>query len=191
MVFILTSCASIIIIIIVTSSSTASTRHNRQSYTAAGRGPSVVSENSAHPRRVRARTTEKNKKDREKKEYKTLDMADLHLAKPITLRCGLTLPNRLAKTAIAESIAPRNMLIDEGFQRVYRPWAEGGWGMVLTGTWYYYFSVRDIKLVVFLEKEIPHPVEADAEQAMSKLIQCILAPIPIQQLTQLSATARS
>ncbi|CRG86494.1 12-oxophytodienoate reductase 3 [Talaromyces islandicus] len=60
-------------------------------------------------------------------------MADLHLAKPITLRCGLMLPNRLVKTAIAESIAPRNMLIDEGFHRVYGPWAEGGWGMVLTG----------------------------------------------------------
>lgn len=61
-------------------------------------------------------------------------MADLHTGKPITLKCGLTLPNRLVKAATAESMAPNNTLPDEKFQNLYRHWAEGGWGMVLAGT---------------------------------------------------------
>jgi 2,4-dienoyl-CoA reductase-like NADH-dependent reductase (Old Yellow Enzyme family) len=60
-------------------------------------------------------------------------MLNYNLAKPVTLRCGLTVPNRLVKTAIAESIAPSDMLPNEGFHRVYRPWSEGGWGMIITG----------------------------------------------------------
>nr|P0DO34.1 RecName: Full=NADH-dependent flavin oxidoreductase iliE; AltName: Full=Epimerase iliE; AltName: Full=Ilicicolin H biosynthesis cluster protein E [Neonectria sp. DH2] len=60
-------------------------------------------------------------------------MADLHTGKPITLKCGLTLPNRLVKAATAESMAPNNTLPDEKFQNLYRHWAEGGWGMVLAG----------------------------------------------------------
>lgn len=132
MVFILTPCA-FMIVIIVTSSSIANTRQNRQFHTTASRGSSLLPLGEfGPPRSVRART-EAGQAQRKKSKDNTLAMSDLHLAKPITLRCGLTLPNRLAKTAIAESIAPRNMLIDEGFHRVYRPWAEGGWGMVLTG----------------------------------------------------------
>ncbi|KAF7546389.1 hypothetical protein G7Z17_g8464 [Cylindrodendrum hubeiense] len=60
-------------------------------------------------------------------------MADLHTGKPITLKCGLTLPNRLVKAATAESMAPNNTLPDERFQNLYRHWADGGWGMVLAG----------------------------------------------------------
>ncbi|KAB5549556.1 NADPH dehydrogenase [Coniochaeta sp. 2T2.1] len=58
---------------------------------------------------------------------------DLKLAQPITLPCGLTLPNRLVKAAMTEQMADKNFLPDESFNAVYRSWAQGGWGMVLTG----------------------------------------------------------
>lgn len=60
-------------------------------------------------------------------------VTDLKLAKPITLPCGLTLPNRLVKAAMTEQMADNDKLPTEAFNRVYRAWAEGGWGMVLTG----------------------------------------------------------
>ncbi|OIW23843.1 NADPH dehydrogenase [Coniochaeta ligniaria NRRL 30616] len=60
-------------------------------------------------------------------------VTDLKLAKPITLPCGLTLPNRLVKAAMTEQMADKDKLPDETFNKVYSAWAEGGWGMVLTG----------------------------------------------------------
>ena len=58
---------------------------------------------------------------------------DLKLAQPITLPCGLTLPNRLVKAAMTEQLADKEHLPSDAFNTVYRAWAEGGWGMVLTG----------------------------------------------------------
>jgi 2,4-dienoyl-CoA reductase-like NADH-dependent reductase (Old Yellow Enzyme family) len=60
-------------------------------------------------------------------------VTDLKLAKPITLPCGLTLPNRLVKAAMTEQMADKDKLPNEAFNKVYSAWAEGGWGMVLTG----------------------------------------------------------
>ena len=59
---------------------------------------------------------------------------DLKIAQPLTLKCGLTLPNRLVKAAMAEQIAGTNNLPDERMQAIYKRWAEGGWGMILTGS---------------------------------------------------------
>lgn len=56
-----------------------------------------------------------------------------HLSKPITLPCGLVLPNRLVKAAMAEHLSDSNMLPTPGMSTAYAAWAEGGWGMVLTG----------------------------------------------------------
>lgn len=67
---------------------------------------------------------------------------DLQLAKPITLPCGLTLPNRLVKAAMAENLADKKSLPVESVNRAYGAWAEGGWGMVLTGN----VQVDDIHL---------------------------------------------
>jgi 2,4-dienoyl-CoA reductase-like NADH-dependent reductase (Old Yellow Enzyme family) len=60
---------------------------------------------------------------------------DIKLAKPITLPSGLTLPNRLLNAAMTEQMAgPRtNYLPSEAMNRSYAAWAEGGWGMVVTG----------------------------------------------------------
>lgn len=57
---------------------------------------------------------------------------DLHLSKPLTLPSGLVLPNRLAKAAMAESMA-RDGQPTPAMRRAYGAWADGGWGMVLTG----------------------------------------------------------
>ncbi|KAJ5964723.1 uncharacterized protein N7479_004599 [Penicillium vulpinum] len=54
------------------------------------------------------------------------------LADPVKLPCGLVLPNRLSKAAMAEMIAktnqPTTTLAD-----AYEQWADGGWGSILTG----------------------------------------------------------
>ena len=55
------------------------------------------------------------------------------LSQPLTLKCGLTLPNRLVKAAMAENMADADGLPEKKFQIAYGKWAHGGWGMVLTG----------------------------------------------------------
>ena len=50
--------------------------------------------------------------------------ANLELAKPITLKCGLTLPNRLAKAAMAENQGDKDGLAPESLLAVYERWAE-------------------------------------------------------------------
>lgn len=58
---------------------------------------------------------------------------NLQIAKPITLPVsGLTLPNRLAKAAMAEALCPDGTPTPK-FIRAYEAWAEGGWGLVMTG----------------------------------------------------------
>ena len=56
------------------------------------------------------------------------------LTKPLTLKCGLTIPNRLVKAALAEQMADRRNLPCDQFHRAYSKWADGGWGMIQTGT---------------------------------------------------------
>lgn len=56
------------------------------------------------------------------------------VSKPLTLKCGLTLPNRLVKAALAENMADSRNLPHAQFYRAYSKWADGGWGMIFTGT---------------------------------------------------------
>jgi len=49
------------------------------------------------------------------------------------LPCGLELPNRVCKAAMAESMATKTHSPDEKYNRVYGKWADGGWGLILTG----------------------------------------------------------
>ncbi|KAK4235308.1 NADPH dehydrogenase [Achaetomium macrosporum] len=59
--------------------------------------------------------------------------SNLKIAQPLTLKCGLTLPNRLVKAAMAEQLVGKNHLPDERLQAVYKHWSEGGWGLIMTG----------------------------------------------------------
>jgi 2,4-dienoyl-CoA reductase-like NADH-dependent reductase (Old Yellow Enzyme family) len=58
---------------------------------------------------------------------------DLQISKPLTLPCGLKLPNRLVKAAMAEQMADGRHLPGEIFRASYGEWADGGWGLLLTG----------------------------------------------------------
>ncbi|KAK8849064.1 NADH:flavin oxidoreductase/NADH oxidase [Apiospora arundinis] len=61
-------------------------------------------------------------------------MMELNISKPLTLRCGLTLPNRLVKAAMAEGFADVDQLpASQKCLAVYGEWAKGGWGLVITG----------------------------------------------------------
>ncbi|KAM0491055.1 hypothetical protein ACHAP8_010943 [Fusarium lateritium] len=56
-----------------------------------------------------------------------------HIEQPITLKNGLTLPNRLAKSAMAENIADKDLLPTDQIYTAYKTWANGGWGLIITG----------------------------------------------------------
>jgi 2,4-dienoyl-CoA reductase-like NADH-dependent reductase (Old Yellow Enzyme family) len=55
------------------------------------------------------------------------------LASPLTLPCGATLPNRIAKGAMTEGLATADGVPTPELERLYRLWSEGGAGMLLTG----------------------------------------------------------
>ncbi|KAB8349864.1 hypothetical protein FH972_023877 [Carpinus fangiana] len=55
------------------------------------------------------------------------------LADPYTLPCGLTLPNRLVKAALAEGLASSDLNPNDKHATLYGEWAHGGWGAVVTG----------------------------------------------------------
>ncbi|KAL2820280.1 hypothetical protein BJX63DRAFT_418412 [Aspergillus granulosus] len=57
----------------------------------------------------------------------------LHIKEPLKLPCGLVLPNRLVKAAMAEGLADKGYLPGTRISRVYNEWAKGGWGALLTG----------------------------------------------------------
>ncbi|KAJ4418770.1 hypothetical protein N0V82_005335 [Gnomoniopsis sp. IMI 355080] len=60
-------------------------------------------------------------------------MSPLEISRPLTLPSGLVLPNRLVKAAMAEGMAGKDGLPNPTLQSAYSKWADGGWGMVLTG----------------------------------------------------------
>lgn len=57
----------------------------------------------------------------------------MDISKPYTLPNGLTIPNRLVKAAMAEMWADGKRLPSPALIKSYGSWADGGWGMLLTG----------------------------------------------------------
>lgn len=55
------------------------------------------------------------------------------LSQPLTLPSGLTLPNRLVKAAMTENLADAGGQPTERHERLYRRWAAGGAGLLVTG----------------------------------------------------------
>ncbi|KIP06483.1 hypothetical protein PHLGIDRAFT_13872 [Phlebiopsis gigantea 11061_1 CR5-6] len=56
------------------------------------------------------------------------------LLAPITLPCGLVVPNRMVKAALYEHMAPLfGGPPNSNHLALYSAWGEGGWGMILTG----------------------------------------------------------
>ncbi|WP_026377176.1 NADH:flavin oxidoreductase/NADH oxidase family protein [Aestuariibacter salexigens] len=52
---------------------------------------------------------------------------------PVTLPCGVVLKNRLVKAAMEENMARQGQLPGSELFRLYRAWAEGGVGLIITG----------------------------------------------------------
>ncbi|KAI9643496.1 hypothetical protein NHQ30_008115 [Ciborinia camelliae] len=78
------------------------------------------------------------------------------LSEDITLPCGLSLPNRLCKGAMAEAMSTTHVP-DETFLKAYGTWADGGWGMILTG------NVQVSSKYLGGHKDVantPHPAES-------------------------------
>lgn len=55
------------------------------------------------------------------------------IASPLTLPCGVTIKNRIIKGAMTEGLGDAQNRATEGHQRLYKRWAEGGAGVLLTG----------------------------------------------------------
>ena len=49
------------------------------------------------------------------------------------LPCGITLPNRLAKAAMEENMADAGQIPGAVLLRLYKRWAAGGTGLLITG----------------------------------------------------------
>ncbi|WP_328612484.1 NADH:flavin oxidoreductase/NADH oxidase family protein [Amycolatopsis sp. NBC_00355] len=55
------------------------------------------------------------------------------LAEPLKLRCGAVLPNRLVKSALSEQLGDRRNAPTRELAELYRTWARGGAGTLITG----------------------------------------------------------
>ena len=55
------------------------------------------------------------------------------LRDPLTLPCGLVLPNRIMKAALSEGMADKRKAPDIRMERLYTTWGKGGYGLILTG----------------------------------------------------------
>ncbi|MBX2799150.1 MAG: NADH:flavin oxidoreductase/NADH oxidase family protein [Myxococcales bacterium] len=55
------------------------------------------------------------------------------LSTPLTLPCGATLPNRIAKAAMTEGLAEPDGSPSEALERLYGTWSDGGAGLLITG----------------------------------------------------------
>src|SRR5260221_6469832 len=52
---------------------------------------------------------------------------------PLTLPCGATLPNRLAKAAMSEGLADADNQATPRLEALYRRWANSGAGLLFSG----------------------------------------------------------
>src|SRR3954449_12605030 len=59
--------------------------------------------------------------------------ASPRLSDPLTLPCGLTLPNRIVKAAMTEALADSDNNPTPRLDRLYAQWAAGRPGLILTG----------------------------------------------------------
>jgi 2,4-dienoyl-CoA reductase-like NADH-dependent reductase (Old Yellow Enzyme family) len=87
---------------------------------------------------------------------------------PLTLPNGAVVPNRLAKAAMEETLADAGQLPGPAIQRLYRRWAEGGTGLIITGNVMVDRRALTGPGTIALEAETPlAPFRAWAEAARS------------------------
>jgi 2,4-dienoyl-CoA reductase-like NADH-dependent reductase (Old Yellow Enzyme family) len=62
-----------------------------------------------------------------------MTLASSLLQNPLRLPCGVVLPNRIAKSAMSEALADDHGRVTPRLERLYRRWAKGGVGTMVTG----------------------------------------------------------
>jgi len=60
-------------------------------------------------------------------------MNPIELNQPFTLPCGVVVPNRLCKAAMTEGVANSKLQATQRHATLYKRWAEGGAGILITG----------------------------------------------------------
>ncbi|KFX90929.1 hypothetical protein V490_06190 [Pseudogymnoascus sp. VKM F-3557] len=85
------------------------------------------------------------------------------LSQEIVLPCGLSLPNRLCKAAMAENLAPNHIPSDE-LVKAYEEWSDGDWGMVMTGN----IMVSDVHMGNMKDVAISSDASAQASEALQE-----------------------
>lgn len=60
-------------------------------------------------------------------------MNTIELNQPFTLPCGVVLPNRVCKAAMTEGVANAKLQATQRHATLYKRWAEGGAGILITG----------------------------------------------------------
>jgi len=60
-------------------------------------------------------------------------MMDDILKQPLTLPCGVNIPNRIGKAPMTEGLSDRNLRATAGHATLYRRWSRGGAGLHITG----------------------------------------------------------
>jgi 2,4-dienoyl-CoA reductase-like NADH-dependent reductase (Old Yellow Enzyme family) len=91
--------------------------------------------------------------------------SELRLRSPLRLPCGVTLPNRLLKSAMTEGLADAYDRPTEAHTTLYRRWSEGGAGTLVTGN-----VMVDRR---YLER--PGNVVVEDEQAIDRLAEWVRA----------------
>ena len=75
------------------------------------------------------------------------------LAEPLTLPCGLVLPNRILKAAMAEGLGnPWTANVTPALVRLYERWADGGTGTLITGVFCVQRGAEDNFIVALDDK---------------------------------------
>ncbi len=63
----------------------------------------------------------------------TYPLSQITLQSPLTLPCGVTLKNRVAKAAMSENLGDPDHLPNDKLNELYRRWANGGAALLITG----------------------------------------------------------
>jgi len=66
-------------------------------------------------------------------EENAMEKERIGLDTPLPLPCGVTLPNRLGKSAMTEGCADHLGRATESHERVYRVWGQSGTELLITG----------------------------------------------------------
>ncbi|KAJ8125827.1 hypothetical protein O1611_g7810 [Lasiodiplodia mahajangana] len=98
----------------------------------------------------------------------------------LTLKCGLTLPNRLAKAAMAENMANSDTLPNANHVAIYSEWAKAGFGMVITGNvevdQKHLGAAKDIAL----NRSVPYEKQLEAWKTWAKACNTSVSPTVVQ-----------